>query len=148
MHDIAEHDVARHDDIGDYKKAEQQCIKVEYRPFGKRSVSKEIHVGNVTWILDECISRKQNCQRPEYIHELPAVLPLYLEADFGGVLYRVSKLDPTKGRCAEYELPCRIGFCACNKIVTAKKDVANQVARLPEYADNHQLVYGSGELLD
>jgi hypothetical protein len=45
-------------------------------------------------------------------------------------------------------LSCRIGFCACDKVFTAKKDVANQVARLPEDADNHQLVNGSRELLD
>jgi hypothetical protein len=64
------------------------------------------------------------------------------------MVYGVPELDPAKGCRAEYELPCRIGSGSCNKVIATKENVAYQVARLPEYADDDQLVYGARELLD
>ena len=64
------------------------------------------------------------------------------------MVYGVPKLDPAKGCRAKYKLPCRIGLGPCNNVVAAKENIANQVARLPEYADDDQLVYGARKLLD
>ena len=131
-----------------HKQAEQQRVKVEYGPFGKWPVAKEIEIGDIGRLVDKKISRNHNNHSSDNIHELPTVLSFYFQADFCGVLNGIAQLYPAQSGCSENELPSRVGFCSCDKVVAAKENIANQVARMPEYTDNHQLVNRAWELLD